>query len=90
MKKRLKKKLEQQGRLGKRNPAAFFVGEKRIIEQYLLLRGFDANHSLLKLGEINENGRFKFKEQSFMKPKDAVDYISKLMGAAIELGALKG
>ena len=86
MNKRLKKKLEQQGRLGKRNPAAFFVGEKRIIEQYLLLRELDAHHSLLKLGEIID-GRFKSKEH--LNPKDAVEYLSKLMGAAIELGMLK-
>ena len=88
MKKRLKNKLEKQGRLIRRNPAAFFLGEKRIIEQYLLLQSLNSSHPLLQSGEINEKGRFVFKEHS-VKPKHAVEYIDKLIGAAIELGALK-
>ncbi len=77
MKKRLKKKLEKLGRLERRNPGAFFLGEKRIIEQYLLLQELDASHDLLKLGEVNE-GRFVF---THSKPKQAVEYIGKLAGA---------
>ena len=85
MKKRLKKKLEQQGRLGQRNPAAFFVGERRIIEQYLLLKELDADHALLKFGELKD-GRFK---SQHLNPKEAVEYLNKLVGAAIGLGALR-
>ena len=64
MNKRLREKLEKEGRLNERvyflkNSATFFCGEKRIVELYFALKAVRPEHELLTFGMVSA-GRFRF------------------------------
>ena len=44
----------------KKNPASFFLGEKKIVECYQLLQSVDSRHLLLTFGKVRSDGHFRF------------------------------
>jgi len=64
MNKRLREKLEKEGRFTERvhflkNSATKFCGERRIIELYIALKEMNPGHELLNYGDVRD-GQFRF------------------------------
>lgn len=65
MNKRLRKKLVKLGRLKPLSslllkPGSFFLGEKMLVEHYTVLQSLHPEHPLLTLGNVREDGHFRF------------------------------
>ena len=70
MRKRLRKKLEKQGRLPEQKPKPWkssFMGEQSVISRYNHLKSTDPSNPLLESGRIDEQGHFYFTEQFYQR-----------------------
>jgi hypothetical protein len=93
MKKRLRKKLGKL-RLDKpkqrhslsflKNSATFFCGERRIVEYYNALQQIQPDHTLLSLGEVREDGHFRFTQRYVQNMPKHLQHIPVYLGVPVK------